>query len=114
MQRPDNAAIDARWVAERADAGDPQAQEIISNARRAFAAAVVTIADVFNPSVLVVGGGIAIAQGDRLFDPARQALKQSGYSHQATRLRIVPAQLGDDVGLVGGLSLVGLARLGEN
>jgi glucokinase len=114
MQRAEKTAIDARWVAERADAGDPDAREIMDDARRAFGAAVVTIADVFNPSVLVVGGGIAIAQGDRLFDPAREALKQSGYSHQAKRLRIVPAELGDDVGLVGGRSLVGLARFGEN
>ena len=114
MQGADGTEIDARWVAEQADAGDATATQIMDSARRAFAAAVVTIADVFNPSVLVVGGGIAIAQGDRLLDPARRALEQSGYSHQAQRLKIVPAQLGDDVGLVGGLSLVGLARFGEN
>ena len=114
MVRRDGAEIDARWVAEQEDAGDATARQIMGNARRAFASAVVTIADVFNPSLLVVGGGIAIAQGDRLFDPAREALKQSGYTHQAQRLEIVPAQLGDDVGLVGGLSLVGLARLGDH
>ena len=85
MVRSDGAEIDARWVAEQEDAGDATAQQIMGNARRAFAAAVVTIVDVFNPSVLVVGGGIAIAQGDRLFDPAREALRQSGYSHQAQR-----------------------------
>ena len=114
MMRTDGTDIDARWVAVQEDAGDPTARQIMDNARRAFAAAVVTVVDVFNPSVLVVGGGIAIAQGDRLFDRARQALKASAYSRQAERVRIVPAQLGDDVGLVGGLSLVGLARLGEN
>ena len=41
-------------------------------------------------------------------------LEQSGYTHQAQRMQIVPAQLGDDVGLVGALSLVGLARLGDH
>ena len=114
MVRPDGAEIDARWVAEQEDAGDSTAAQIMGNARRAFASAVVTIADVFNPTVLVVGGGIAIAQADRLLDPAREALKTSHYVHQAQRLEIVPAQLGDDVGLVGGLSLVGLARLGDH
>ena len=114
MRRPYGQEIDARWVAEQEDAGDSTAAQVMNNARRAFAAAVVTIADVFNPSVLVVGGGIAIAQGDRLIEPAREALAQSGYTHQARRLQIVPAQLGDDVGLVGGLSLVGLARFSEN
>jgi glucokinase len=114
MARADGGNIDARWVAEQEERGDPIAATVMNNARRAFAAAVVTIADIFNPSVLVVGGGIAIAQGDRLFDPAREVLKQSGYAHQAQRLVIAPAALGDDVGLVGGLSLVGLARFGDD
>ena len=86
----------------------------MDDARRAFAAAVVTIVDVFNPSVIVVGGGIAIAQGDRLLEPARAALQQSRYSHQAERVSLVPARLGDDVGLIGGISLVRLARLGDH
>jgi glucokinase len=110
----DGAEIDARRVAVLEESGNDRASEIMSDARRAFAAAVVSIVDVFNPSVIVVGGGIAIAQGDRLFDPARAALKQSGYSRQAERVRILPARLGDDVGLIGGISLVRLARLGDH
>ena len=106
--------IDARRVAELEEQGNEAARQIMEDARRAFAAAVVTIVNVFNPSVIVVGGGIAIAQGDRLLDPARAALRQSGYSHQAERVRVVPARLGDDVGLIGGLSLVRLARLGDH
>ena len=86
----------------------------MEDARRAFAVAIVSIVDVFNPSLIVVGGGIAIAQGDRLLDPARDALKESGYSHQTDRVRILPARLGDDVGLIGGVSLVRLAGLGDH
>ena len=83
-------------------------------ARKAFAAAVVSIVDVFNPSRVVVGGGIAIGQGDRLLDPAREAVEQLSFRRQAARVEIVPAQLGDDVGLIGALSLVRLARFGED
>jgi glucokinase len=106
--------LDARRVADLEQQGNEQAHELMEDGRRAFAAAVVAIVNVFNPTVIVVGGGIAIAQGDRLLDPARAALRQSGYRHQAERVRIVPAGLGDDVGLVGGLSLVRLARLGDH
>jgi glucokinase len=109
-----NLEIDARRVAELEGEGDAVGHRIMEEARRAFAAAIVAIVNVFNPSLIVVGGGIAIAQGDRLFDPARQALAQSGYSHQAGRVRIVPASLGDDVGLIGALSLVSLARVGDH
>jgi glucokinase len=83
-------------------------------ARRAFASAVVSIVDVFNPSRVVVGGGIAIGQGDRLLQPARDAVEQLSFRRQAARVEIVAAQLGDDVGLIGALSLVRLARFGED
>ena len=108
------AEIDARRVAELEDQGNAQAHQLMEDARRAFAAAIVTITDVFNPSVIVVGGGIAIAQGERLLAPARAALQQSRYTHHAKRVRIAPARLGDDVGLIGAISLVRLARLGDH
>jgi glucokinase len=114
LRRADGNPAEAVDVARLEEQGDEIAASIMDNARRAFASAVVSIADVFNPSVLVVGGGIAIGQADRLLDPARRALEKSHYTHQAQRMQIVPAQLGDDVGLVGALSLVGLARLGDH
>ena len=111
---PSGTGLDAAAVAALEDAGNPLAAQIMQLARRAFAAAVVTIVDVFNPSLIVVGGGIAIGQGERLLDPARAALRQSRYTHQARRVELVPARLGDDVGLIGALSLVRLARLGDH
>ncbi len=111
---PGGRDIEARDVADLEDSGDPIAAGLMADARRAFASAIVSIVDVFNPSRIIVGGGIAIAQGDRLFAPAREALRKSGYTRQADRVEVVPAQLGDDVGLIGGLSLVALARLGDH
>jgi glucokinase len=106
--------VGAAHVAALEDAGDPTASEIMDYARRAFAAALVTIVDVFNPTRVVVGGGIAMGQGDRLLQPARDTVERLAFRRQAARVEIVPAQLGDDVGLVGALSLVRLARVGED
>lgn len=106
--------IGAAQVAALEDAGNEVAAQIMDYARRAFAAAVVSIVDVFNPSLIVVGGGVAIGQGDRLLQPAREAVEQHAFRRQAERVEIVPAQLGDDVGLIGTLSLVRLARVGED
>ena len=106
--------ISAVQVAALEDAGDEAAAQIMGYARSAFASAVVSIVDVFNPSRVVVGGGIAIGQGDRLLQPARDAVDQLSFRRQAARVEIVAAQLGDDVGLIGALSLVRLARFGED
>lgn len=105
---------DARQVATREDAGDTDAKRVMAYARRAFAAACVSIVDLYNPQRIVVGGGVAIGQGERLLEPARQAIKELAFRRQAERVEVVPAQLGDDVGLVGGLSLVALAGLGDD
>lgn len=101
-------------VAAREAAGDERAHDVMDTARAAFAAAMVSIVNVFNPQRVIVGGGVAIGQGDRLLDPAREAVQRLAFRRQAARVEIVPAQLGDDVGLIGALSLVRLARVGED
>lgn len=104
----------ASAVAAYEAAGDERAHEVMERARNAFAAALVSIVDVFNPQRVVVGGGVAIGQGDRLLQPARDAVERLSFRRQAARAEIVPAALGDDVGLIGALALVRLARVGED
>ena len=103
--------LDARAVAEAEDAGDPDAGRVMRRARHAFAAAMVGIVNVFNPELIVVGGAVAKGQGERWLAPARDRVAGEAFGIQARRVRIVPAALGDDVGLVGALGLVG-SRLG--
>jgi glucokinase len=105
--------LDARQIAGAEDAGVETAHEIMEEARRAFAAACVGFVDVFDPDLIVVGGSIAQGQGDRLLGPAREAVANEAFRAPARRVRIVPAALGDDVSLVGGLVLVH-ARAGDD
>jgi glucokinase len=106
--------IGASDVAAREDQGDQVAARIMERARQAFAAAAVSIVDVFNPQRIIVGGGIAIGQGDRLLQPARHAIATYAFKRQAEGVEVVPSMLGDDVGLVGALPLVRLALLGDD
>jgi glucokinase len=104
-----NAPLEANHVAQAEEEGDPIAARIMQRARDAFATAVVSIVDIFNPSRVIVGGGVAAGQGDRLLGPARERVRQQAFRIQARRAEIVPAELGDDVGLAGGVLLVELA-----
>jgi glucokinase len=101
--------LSAADVARAADLGDPVAGVIIEAARRAVAVSVVSIVDVFGPDAVILGGGIAIAWGERLVAPARDAVAATAFRIQAARARIVQAALGDDVGLVGTVPLVASA-----
>ena len=109
------AGIEGRHLAEAEAQGDPVASAILERGRRAFVAAVVGIVDVFNPQRVIVGGGVTLAQGERLLGPAREAVRRHAFRVQAARAEVVPAELGDDVGLVGVLPLVvaGLASDGR-
>lgn len=101
-------ALSGRLVAEAEDEGDPVALAIMERSRRAFASAMVAIVDIFNPQRVIVGGGVAAGQAERLLGPAREQVRRQAFRVQARRVEIVPAGLGDDVGLLGG---VGLALL---
>ncbi len=95
----------ARDVADAAERGDQVAASIMDRARRAFAAACVSFVDIFDPDVIVVGGAIADGQGDRMLDPARALIEATAFRLPRRRVRIEPAALGQDVGLVGAFVL---------
>lgn len=98
--------LSAADVAAAERDGDERAASIMGRARTAFAAGVVGIVNAFNPELIVVGGGIARAEGDRLLGPARRAIAAEALAPAAAAVRLVPAALGDDVGLVGCVPLV--------
>jgi len=106
LVRERGPAFGGREVAAAAEAGDPAAAAILADARDAFAVTCVTLVDVFNPSLIVVGGSVAVGQGEQMLGPARAAVAAGAFRRPGARVRIVPAALGDDVGLIGGLVLV--------
>ena len=106
LVRERGSGFGGREVAAAAEAGDPVAAGILARALDAFAVTCVTLVDVFNPSLIVVGGSVAVGQGERLLAPAPAMVAANAFRRPGARARIVPAALGDDVGLVGGLVLV--------
>jgi glucokinase len=105
-------ALEARDVAEGEDAGDEACAQIMERGRRAFAVACVGFVDALNPSRIVVGGAIADGQGERLLGPARVEVATTAFRTPGSRVKIVPAELGADVGLAGCHPLV-IARLAD-
>ena len=103
--------LDARDIAEAETDGDPDAAAIMQQARWAFAESCVSLADVFNPERIVVGGSIARNQGERWLGPARERVAAAAFSIPRRRVEIVGAALGDDVGLIGAVPLLGRALL---
>lgn len=106
----DSSQITAEMIAQAALAGDELAQQLIATAGRHIGQALASILCVFNPSTIILGGGVSQA-GPLLFDPVRETTIALAMSPSYLEdLRIVPAALGDDVGLFGAYALsAGLA-----
>ncbi len=92
--------ITAEKVGVAAQGGDSLALDIISKAAVYLGVGMVNLVNIFNPEMIIVGGGMA-KMGDLLLAPARQVVLERAYQLPAQAVRIVPAQLGDDAGVLG-------------
>ncbi len=84
--------------------GDEVAKHIILHATDTLGRALGILANVINPEVMVIGGGMAKA-GDALFVPLREAFERYALQRAAKACDIVPAILGNDAGVVGAANL---------
>jgi glucokinase len=95
---------DAKVLAEGARRGDSIAAQAFTQGANAIAAAIASTAAVCDLDLVVVGGGVAGA-GEVLFGPLRAALTRYAGLSFLRGLRVVPAELGGDAGLVGAAAL---------
>jgi len=97
--------MNAAQVAEAARAGDTLAISAFNRAGHYLGMAVANYLAVFDPSILVFGGGVSQV-GDLLFKPFEESLRQHVFHpHYLDDLVITKAALGDDAGLLGALAL---------
>ncbi|ORV95767.1 ROK family protein [Mycobacterium kyorinense] len=100
------SGADAMALAESAAARDPVALRAFRRGADALAAMIASVAAVCDLDAVVVGGGVANA-GRLLFDPLRAAVADHAGLDFIRGLRVVPAALGGDAGLVGAARLLG-------
>jgi glucokinase len=88
-------------LADAWDAGCPLTREIIGRAQWYLGLHAASIINLIDPEMLVYGGGLVEAMGDRFLAPIRAI----GYEHLLQQsgplVRIVPAELGDNAGVLG-------------
>jgi glucokinase len=97
--------LTARDVSEAASQGDALAIHALERAGNFIGAALADFLHLFNPSIVIFGGGVSFS-GKFLLEPVRNAL--AGRTMNASYLKdlvITTAALGDDAGLLGALAL---------
>jgi glucokinase len=91
-------------VTELAHDGDAAAREVIELIGTRVGVALANLVNIFNPEVIVIGGGV-IAAGELLLAPARAELAARALPPSRDEVRVLPARFGVEAGMVGAAAL---------
>jgi glucokinase len=98
-------SVTGEEVFRLAAAGDPVAARVLAEAIEYLGIGLANAINLLDPDLVVVGGGVSRA-GDRLFVPLRQAVRAACAPSPPDGVPVVPAALGDAVGVLGAVALV--------
>ena len=87
-------------ITELANAGDPVARGAIETIGRALGVGIANLVNIFNPQVVVIGGGV-IAAGELLLAPAREVMLERALSPAKDVVRVEAARHGPEAGMIG-------------
>jgi glucokinase-like ROK family protein len=98
-------ALEARDVASGAAHGDPTCVELVTNAGRLVGHMLASVVNFFNPSLIVLGGGVAGA-GDLLLATIRETVYRRSLPLATRELVVKRSALGNRAGVVGAAAIV--------
>ncbi|NOZ63990.1 MAG: ROK family protein [Caldiserica bacterium] len=99
------AEITPKVISQAYNQGDKLSEEIWITVGRYLGAFFSGIVNIFNPEIIVIGGGISQV-GEILFSSIKKEIKNRSYALFSQGLQVVPATLGVEAGIVSAASLV--------
>ncbi len=99
-QRAFGPAVDAHRLVRLGQEGDAQAVEILDRIGRHLGTGIGSLVNLFNPDLVVIGGGFAAA-GGLILEPAEAVVRVEALAPAAERVQIVRGELGTMAGLIG-------------
>jgi glucokinase len=94
-----------QMICEAAIAGDELSLETFEETGYYVGLGVASAINIFNPEIVVIGGGIA-QSGSVVMDPIIRTARVNAIATMYKTCRIVPAELGDNAGIMGAAALV--------
>jgi glucokinase len=96
-------SVDGVTVTKAAIEGDEAARDVLELVGMRLGVGLSSLANIFNPDVIVIGGGV-IAAGDLLLEPARRQLRERALPPM-NETPVLEAQLGADAGMIGAAAM---------
>jgi glucokinase len=92
---------DGHELVEKAREGKREAVDALAEIGRGLGAGIASFVNVFEPELVVVGGGFGSSAGELLLGPAREVVAREGLVPTRDTVRIAPAELGFRAGVIG-------------
>jgi glucokinase len=97
--------VTAEQVGDAAQDGDALALDIISRAAYYLGIGMINVVNIFNPEMIVLGGGMAELE-ELFIEPGRRMVNERAFRISAQSVRIVTAELGNDAGVYGAAAFI--------
>ncbi len=104
LAKGDVKKINEDIVIDAAKKGDELAVELIQNAGRNLGVRVAFQVNLFNPAVVIIGGGVERA-GDIFMVPLKESVKKFAFEEPGGVVKIMPSLLGGDAVVLGATAL---------
>ena len=92
--------VTAETVQQAAEQGDALAEELIARTGYYFGIGLANLINIFNPELIVIGGGLS-NMGDRLLKPAFKVAEERSFRQTCQKVRLARAELGANSGVLG-------------
>jgi glucokinase len=99
--------LDADEVADAARSGNEDARRLFNEAGLYLGVALSDFINIFNPEMIVLGGGVLYGAGDLFFDHAERVMRQLARKEPLKYVRLERAALGDRSGPLGMIAALG-------
>jgi glucokinase len=96
--------LNGELVTELAHDGDRSAMEVLRLIGSRLGIALSSYVNIFNPEVIVVGGGV-LAAGEMVLEPARAEVAARALPPSRDNVRVVAAHYGSEAGMIGAAAL---------
>ncbi len=97
--------VEAKDIYDAAVAGDECADRVFEKMSAYLGDTVTGLVNTFNPEIIVIAGGL-VSGWDMFGDRLREHIDRKAFRRPAERVRIVPAVLGSDAGVLGAAKAV--------
>lgn len=96
----ENGSLNGLLIFGAVHAGDETAKKVLSEYLFYVSEGVINLVNIFQPEMIVIGGGIS-SQGELILGPVRRQLAQDVFCKAVSLPEVVCATLGNDAGIIG-------------